>query len=567
MPVAIGSPHNRGEPHTAGRRACFRAGAWPHAPSRCPRESTTPVRSCPCSLSSRPRRIPAPAKASRAAGRCPAKASRCRPSRSRSEINYVEVDAVVTDQQRRVRPHADEGRLPGARGRQAADRVDVRRSSTSRSSAPRRPSSSAGRSSPTSQTNASGLDGRIYLIVLDDLHTDLRAAPSGEGRRPRRVHRAQLRRQRSRRRRRHRAAAPPMRQEFTSNPRCCWRPSTSSSGSKLRSATLEQARRIQPAAQHRVSAIDRRSRTSTSMRARATTRARRSTRCAALADFMAGVRGRRKALVLRQRGHRLRHQRSVQQQLCGVRHHRRRPATPSPRRRAPTSAIYAVDPRGLDDAGRATLIEMSAPPQTTRPRARRAGLARTSSACRRTACASWPTRPAGSPLVNSQRLRRRAFDRIREDNSTLLRPRVLPDERPARRPVPRSRGARDPPGPDRPGASRLRRPARQGAGRQSCSTSRKKSRWPSGEALSSPVPVGGLRFAVFAAPFKANSPQRIRARGHPGRRARLAAHREGRFVLRHARDVDDRPRHRMARSRADPPGADADAQAGYAARP
>ena len=88
----------------------------------------------------------------------------------------------------------DRRRLRGGRGRQAAEDHELLAASTSRSSAPSVRCSPRRRSSPTCRPTRA-LDGRIYLIVLDDLHTDVDADAARQGGASA-VRRAELRRQR-----------------------------------------------------------------------------------------------------------------------------------------------------------------------------------------------------------------------------------------------------------------------------------------------------------------------------------------------------------------------------------
>ena len=83
-----------------------------------------------------------------------------------------------------------------------------------------------------------------------------------------------------------------------------------------------------------------------------------------LADFMAGMRGRRKAVVLFQRGHQLQHRQSD----SATARHRRPAAKCSDLVAAATRAnvnIYSVDPRGVT-SGMEDAIEISAFPPTAR---------------------------------------------------------------------------------------------------------------------------------------------------------------------------------------------------------
>ena len=94
----------------------------------------------------------------------------------RVEVNYVEVDAVVTDAQGRVghRPHA--GRLRGARGRPAAEDHGVLAGQPADRACRAAALPAAQPIEPDVQANTVA-EGRIYLIVLDDLHIDFTNTP------------------------------------------------------------------------------------------------------------------------------------------------------------------------------------------------------------------------------------------------------------------------------------------------------------------------------------------------------------------------------------------------------
>ena len=109
---------------------------------------------------------------------------------------------------------------------------------------------------------------------------------------------------------------------------------------------------------------------------------------------------------------------------------------------------------------------------------------------RRTASASSPTRPAGSRRSTGT-TSRAAFDRDRPGQQHLLRARVLPDQRPARRAVPEDRraGHAARAAPSAPARDTWRRAA--GAARSS-RRERRASAPRRDEALGSPLPVTGM---------------------------------------------------------------------------
>ena len=106
-------------------------------------------------------------------------AARRRRRRSRSsptfkaQVEYVEVDALVTDQQGNfVRDLTKDDFQVLEDGKPRRSRPS--RWSTSRSSAPIARCSPRSRSSPTCKTNERPFDGRVYVMMLDDLHTRVR---------------------------------------------------------------------------------------------------------------------------------------------------------------------------------------------------------------------------------------------------------------------------------------------------------------------------------------------------------------------------------------------------------
>jgi VWFA-related protein len=142
------------------------------------------------------------------------------------------------------------------------------------------------------QTNLSGYNGRVYLIVLDDLHTQALRSNRVKGAAKQFVERymgandvAAIV---------HTSGRSDASQEFTSNPRLLTNAIDKFIGRKLRSATLnridqEVVTRDQRQQGDRINDIDEAER---GMNARSTLESLRN-----FADVMAGVRGRRKALI------------------------------------------------------------------------------------------------------------------------------------------------------------------------------------------------------------------------------------------------------------------------------
>ena len=173
-------------------------------------------------------------------------------------------------------------------------------------------------------------------------------------------------------------------------------------------------------------------------------------------------------------------------------------------------SIYGIDPRGLTSLGDQT-IELGSLPSSAgdaRARPRQPVASRTSCGCRRTACASCPTRPADSRPSTPTSSRPPS---IASSATTARTTRWRTTRRPTRRrQVPQDRGARS----AAPGSRSARargtcvqagRASRQECARRRCRRGSKAT--PElREALDSPLPVSGLTMQVFAAPFKGTAP-------------------------------------------------------------
>jgi VWFA-related protein len=207
----------------------------------------------------------------------------------RVEVNYVEVDAVVTDAQGtpiRDLTKDDFEVLEDGRRQQVTSfslvDIPIERAE--------RPLFAAAPIEADVQTNDS-VEGRIYLIVLDDLHTDFTRTP--------RVRAAAVRFIEQNFGTNDMAAVAFTGragdgQDFTNNPRLLINSINKFQGRKLRSATLEriQNARVNPTTQQLepgddIEQMDR------AFRARSMANSVRK-----LSEFMAGVRGRRKSLLL-----------------------------------------------------------------------------------------------------------------------------------------------------------------------------------------------------------------------------------------------------------------------------
>jgi VWFA-related protein len=207
----------------------------------------------------------------------------------RVEVNYVEVDATVTDDQ--GKPIADltkddfelfeDGKKQDV-ATFALINIPIERAE--------RPLFAAAPVEADVQTN-DHIEGRIYLLVLDDLHTDITRSP--------RVKAAATRFIQNNFGTNDLAAVvftgrSGDSQDFTNNPRLLVNAINKFSGRKLRSATLEriEGARVDPGTGALVPGddIDQMDR---AFRARSMANSVRK-----LAEFMAGVRGRRKSLLL-----------------------------------------------------------------------------------------------------------------------------------------------------------------------------------------------------------------------------------------------------------------------------
>jgi VWFA-related protein len=207
----------------------------------------------------------------------------------RVEVNYVEVDAVVTDGQGvPVRDLTkDDFELFEDGRRQDVTSFSLINIPIERAE---RPLFAAAPIEADVQDNDS-VEGRIYLIVLDDLHTDFTRTP--------RVRTAAVRFIEQNFGTNDMAAVAFTGragdgQDFTNNPRLLINSINKFQGRKLRSATLEriQSARVNPATQQLepgddIEQMDR------AFRARSMANSVRK-----LSEFMSGVRGRRKALLL-----------------------------------------------------------------------------------------------------------------------------------------------------------------------------------------------------------------------------------------------------------------------------
>ena len=266
-------------------------------------------------------------------------------------------------------------------------------------------------------------------------------------------------------------------QEFTSNPRLLLSAIDKFMGRKLRSSLLK---RIEEEARTRGSATPTSASTiptppSAAINARNTLDSLKS-----FADLMAGVRGRRKALVYFSEG--------IDYDINDVVQQPRRDdaswtpaATPSPPRRAPTSRSTASTCAG------------SAPASTTRSRFSRFPTIRrsvsTSSALHdevrlgQDSLRVLSDETGGFATVNTNDIAG-AFRRLVDENSSYYVLGYYPANDRARRPLPQDRGAGQQARADRAGAARLRGAARPCAGNQARRPERRVGRTARGDEQS-----------------------------------------------------------------------------------
>jgi VWFA-related protein len=413
------------------------------------------------------------------------------------EVNYVEVDAVVTDQQGRFVGTLQPGDFQVLEDGKPQSIVNfgVVNVPVEYAEAPlfvKQPIE------PDVQSNAKPFDGRIYVIVLDDLHTDLRYTPRVKIAARRFVQQMGA----------NDVAAvvttggsADAAQEFTGNKRLLSQAIDKFMGRALRSATLNRLddynrmRGMPTGANSAPRDIDEHQR---AYYARNTLSSIRQ-----LSDFMAGVRGRRKALVLFSEG--------IDYDILDVFNHQYasdiRDAS-SDAIAAATRAnvsIYSVDPRGLTDAAGDTMeltgIDPSADPALRLDmRGMQDELRLQQDSLRVLA-----DETGGFAAVNSNDFSN-AFNRIRDENSHYYLLGYYP-----------SNERRD--GRFRRIEVRLTKPGLQVRARKGYVAPRGKPPAPAAaptgkdkptpllrEAMDSPLPLSGLRLAVSAAPFKGAAP-------------------------------------------------------------
>lgn len=407
----------------------------------------------------------------------------------RVEVNYVEVDAVVTDANGKPIANLtkDDFQLF-----EDGKRQDI--SAFSQVNIPieraERPLFASTAIEPDVQNN-DVVEGRIYLIVLDDLHTDFTRTPRVKAAATRFIEQSFGTNDLA-------AVVYTGRsgdgQDFTNNPRLLINAINKFSGRKLRSATLEriEGARVNPQSGalepgDDIEQMDR------AFRARSMANSVRK-----LSEFMAGVRGRRKSLLLIGEGvdydiyEAVGQLGSTASSVLLDTHEAIAAATRG------NVSIYAIDPRGLSNA-EADLIEVAGTVGDADARSIQNEMRLSQDSLRVLADST-----GGFAAVNRNDLNG-AFDRIVAENSSyyMLGFYSTNDRRSGRYRKLEVRVKGD--------GLRVRNrsgyyEARGRAPNQQASTSPAPVAPGLTAALGSPLAVGGVPMKVFAAPFKGTAP-------------------------------------------------------------
>jgi VWFA-related protein len=412
------------------------------------------------------------------------------------EVNYVEVDAVVTDQQGNFVRNLTkddfqvlEDGKPQAVTTFALVDIPIERLD--------RPLFATQPIEPDVRTNAKDFDGRLYIILLDDLHTNALRSPRVKTAAKQFIERyigandlAAIVRTSGR---------TDGSQELTGNKRLLLAAVDKFMGDKLRSSTLERideynrTRDIRQQGERINDPAD----FERGYKARQALDTIKN-----LSDYLAGIRGRRKALVLISEG--------IDYDITDVFNNRDASTVMDRTRDAIAAAtranvsIYSVDPRGLTSLADESIEVQSFPEDTT------LGLGQQSLQnelrLAQDSLRVLADETGGFAAVNSNDFRN-AFDRITTENSSYYVLGYYP-----------ANDKRD--GRFRRLDVRLKRPglqvrARKGyvapRGGRSASETRRADSMPGApgainDALSSPLQVAGLTLKAFAAPFKGPSP-------------------------------------------------------------
>lgn len=412
------------------------------------------------------------------------------PPTFRVEVNYVEVDAIVSDERGNLISDltaADfevlEDGKPQTISAFSLVNIPVTRAD--------RPLFAAEPIERDVQTNER-VDGRVYLIVLDDLHTHpLRTARvKAAARRFIEGHfgandlAAVV----------HTSGRADAGQEFTNNPRLLLAAVDKFMGRKLRSSTLERIDRFYATQSTREQGerVD-----DPALAERGHTARNALISIKNLAEFMSGIRGRRKAMLLLSEG--------IDYDIHDVFNNRDASTVLDATRDAIGAAtrgnvsIYAVDPRGLSGLGEEAIEVSSFPDDTT------TGISTTSMydelRLAQDSLRTLADETGGFAAVNRNDFDS-AFERIVQDNSVYYVLGYYP-----------SNDRRD--GRFRKIEVRVKRPGlriryRKGyaapRGRAPETRNDTTSSAAMRDAMNSPLPMAGLPIAAFAAPFKGAAP-------------------------------------------------------------
>src|SRR4051812_14468304 len=411
-------------------------------------------------------------------------------------VDYVEVDTIVTDRQgRMVRDLKKEDFQILEDGKSQAitnfTLVDIPIEKENR------PLFAASPIEPDVKTNAKAFDGRVYVMVIDDLHTRFG-----------RTNRVKVAARQFIERRLgandlmavvHTAGASSASQEFTSNKRLLLAAVDKSSGRKLDSATANKTNEYNRTRDIRQSGdpLNDPDDTERGFNARSTLDTLRN-----VAEWFGSVRGRRKAILFVSEGidydiYDVIASNGSNHQSASMVMDATRDAIGAATRS--NVAIYGIDPRGLTDLGDES-IELGSFPDDTSLGVSQGSLQnelRLSQDSLRTLSEE----TGGFAVVNKNDFST-AFQRIVEDNSSYY---VLayypPDPRPGRTHKIEVRLTR-------PGltvrARKAYRTPKKGAPPKT--TGNSPSTPEIREALDSPLPVSGLTMHVFASPFKGTAP-------------------------------------------------------------
>jgi VWFA-related protein len=407
------------------------------------------------------------------------------------EINYVEIDALVTDEKgNMVRDLKKEDFQVLEDGKPqtltvfALVDLPVERAEA--------PLYSGTPIEPDVQSNEREFNGRVYMIVLDDMHTA--ALRSNQVKRAARQFIDRYLGANDMAAVIHTSGRGNASQDFTSNKRLLQAAIDKFMGRKLRSATFDKLdeynrRRNTPMAGDR---LDDPQDAERGYNARAMLETLQSA-----SDFLAGIRGRRKAMLFVSEG--------VDYNIYDVFNNQSASTILDETREAIGRAtranvsIYSIDPRGLATIGDEA-IELTAPPEDPSLRLDTQGLQdelRLSQDSLRVLA----DETGGFAAVNSNDFAK-AFDRVVRENSTYYVLGYYPtnDRRDGRF---RKVSVRV----NRPGLEvRARRGYAAPKGRPPATNPPKEGSVELRDALNSPIPVSGLSLRAFAAPFKGTAP-------------------------------------------------------------